>query len=127
MSGETHPRASDTAENVQPPRGGMTSIPGRCERSVNGGDYICTREHDHDGLHRCFGMASWPDDEAEDDLCAHQEVYALHGDEHRCEVCFTVLREIEVTDPSVPHVWLTDITTTPTTNRMVRYEVVERG
>lgn len=106
--------------------GDMTSIAGRCERSVNGGDYICTLPTGHDGWHRCKSLAHWPDDEAEDDRCAHTATHSLSADGrlNRCDHCDTVLRRIELADDDPgPHVWLTDMTVTPHVTKKVRYEV----
>ena len=117
---------------VSSAHGGMTSIPGRCERSVNGGEYICTREVGHPGRHvnRQRGMvyAGWDEADADDEdcICAHSATCEVDADEHlhRCDVCGTVLRQIEVGDGDPgPYLWLTDLHATPR-DRKVRYEVV---
>lgn len=102
----------------------MTSIPGRCEDSVNGGDYICTLPKGHANWHRNEAChTSWPDADSDEPtcVCAHTNTtMEVEPDLWRCDSCRTVLREVD--DPINGTTWTDTIPSTG--GRKVRYEVV---
>lgn len=99
----------------------------RCEASVTGGQYICTRApHDdpwHENRQRGALFASWHDDDCDDPpcACAHDSMTgADRGDGKlwRCDACGVVQREIR--DPN-GKTWVGGVGEEP---YRVRYEVV---